>query len=372
MRTNGIGLAGFLLMLGALHTSCLKVELNELDSSTPLGLITTLLLVPRTPGFLAVGRNCTAWSSQNGSSWTQLANSFAGCNGGGMAELYSVAYGNGTYVVVGSATNATDGCGIWTSRNGTEWTARSCTFAYALRAVAFSKSLGYFVTIGANSDGSVCDALVSNADASVWTVASSQPSCAGVAGNIRAKHMIAYGGGFMALTGTVSTHISGTGSSWAGTASTPVTTTNNALVGFSSGRIASLGFGGGFGAASTTDNAGSTAWSVNVPAAFTQDIKSGAVNSASFVGVAFNCRLARSGDNLATISAGVQDFGSNCSSIDWSAVVYSSSLARFVAGGNSSVDSKEQFAFSTTGDKDSWSMVPLSNTNQVNAIVAVE
>ncbi|PJZ64313.1 hypothetical protein EHQ27_16990 [Leptospira wolffii] len=77
------------------------------------------------PEFLAVGVGCTVWTSNDGENWSARGGSgvFPGCSGG---SLYSVAYGNGTWVAVGtliySYVTRDNNSGIWYSKDGETWT----------------------------------------------------------------------------------------------------------------------------------------------------------------------------------------------------------------------------------------------------------
>ena len=371
MRSFRIALANVVLAACLTQAGCLKVHLNNLDSTTPLGLITTLFLTRSTPGFLAVGANCSAWTSESGTAWTLLSNPFTGCSVSGTGTLYSVAYGNGTYVVVGSTTSATTGCGIWTSTDGATWTARTCALAYPLRSVAFSKSRGHFVAAGANSNSADCDVLVGNSDGSTWTAAATKPTCGGGMGAVFSKSMIAYGNKFMLMSSLINTFTTTDGSAWVPTGFSPGLTPSNTLVAVAAPRVAVVGQMTGVARAAYTDDDGVSTWTTNASTTGAE-IKVGAFDGSRFVGVGFNCELARSTDNLASISAGTTTFGSNCSNIDWSALVYSSSRGRYVAGGRGSVDIKERFAYSTTGELDTWTILQLANSNTVNAIAAAD
>ncbi|MEI1276830.1 hypothetical protein V6Z05_00755 [Leptospira venezuelensis] len=79
--------------------------------------------------FVAVGVACSLWTSIDGVAWTASSGSstFPDCTGGG---LYSVTYGNGLFVAVGTITSdftsRTNNCGLWTSPDAVTWTRVSC------------------------------------------------------------------------------------------------------------------------------------------------------------------------------------------------------------------------------------------------------
>ncbi len=364
-------MCALLLMAGTMgQQACLQVETNLLDASSPMGLLISAALASRPLGFLAVGQSCTAWSSTDGTSWSQLPNNFTGCDRNASAELYSVAYGSGVFVVVGSTTGTNAGCGIWTGKDGRNWTRQSCSFAYPLRAVAYSSSLQRFVAVGTNSDAVVCDSMFSSLDGNTWNVASSSPSCAGGGGTLFAKSLISYGTKLMVLTssGTATTP---DGNAWTATSSIPFLTPNNSLVVGTSARIAAVGAAGGTAAFQYSDNEGGTPWTASA-GAFGVEMKAAAFDGTKAVGVGNNCNLVHSTDNFVNIAATPSSMGTGCSGVDWSALAYSASRGGFVAGGKTTGDLKETFASSKTGAADSWTVVSLANGNQVNAIVAAE
>ncbi|MGJ4788055.1 hypothetical protein EHQ52_04595 [Leptospira koniambonensis] len=125
----------FLSILQILYCNQAKeVNIDASQSLVGLGLDLTLSeqLSPTPdigPEFLAVGLSCSLWTSEDGVEWAADAGSsvFPDCSGG---SLYSVTYGNGLYVVVGTLTgkfdSRTDNCGLWTSPDGATWTRIPC------------------------------------------------------------------------------------------------------------------------------------------------------------------------------------------------------------------------------------------------------
>ncbi|MGJ4746269.1 hypothetical protein ACQV5M_07920 [Leptospira sp. SA-E8] len=110
-----------------------EVNIDASQSLVGLGLDLTLseALQPSTdvgPEFVAVGLGCALWTSDDGVAWTASAGSsvFPDCAG----SLYSITYGNGLYVVVGTLsggfTTRTNNCGLWTSPDTVTWTRISC------------------------------------------------------------------------------------------------------------------------------------------------------------------------------------------------------------------------------------------------------
>lgn len=111
-----------------------EVNIDASQSLVGLGLDLTLSeqLQPTSdtgPEFVAVGLACSVWASDDGITWTASvgATVFPDCSGG---NLYSVAYGKGLFVAVGTLsgdfTSRTNNCGIWTSPDAVTWTRISC------------------------------------------------------------------------------------------------------------------------------------------------------------------------------------------------------------------------------------------------------
>lgn len=124
----------FLILFGFL-TQCAEADKFSLDSSNPLALLGQISWSinhsPASAGsgvsgtqFVAVGENCSSWTSEDGISWKYSSARFPGCNTGG--SVRGITYGNGTWVAVGTL-NASSTCGIWSSTDdGTSWILHTC------------------------------------------------------------------------------------------------------------------------------------------------------------------------------------------------------------------------------------------------------
>ncbi|AOP34546.1 hypothetical protein A0128_12220 [Leptospira tipperaryensis] len=118
------------IFLILLLSSCAQADKFSMDSSNPLALLGqigwTLGSIPANTGtglqFVAVGSNCSSWTSSDGISWKYSNARFSGCVDGAVS---SVAFGNGTWVAVGTLT-ANGGCGIWSSKDGETWARSNC------------------------------------------------------------------------------------------------------------------------------------------------------------------------------------------------------------------------------------------------------
>ncbi|PJZ71307.1 hypothetical protein CH373_02040 [Leptospira perolatii] len=125
-----------LLLIEIFLSQCNRAKKIELDLSKPLGALASGDFfgdhVPRVGAeIIAVGSNCSSFSSIDGKGWTGHEGSttlFSECNTG--AVLYDIKFGNGLWVAVGGdsapSSIAGEGCGIWTSPDGLTWTRRSC------------------------------------------------------------------------------------------------------------------------------------------------------------------------------------------------------------------------------------------------------
>jgi hypothetical protein len=136
--------------------------------------------------FVAVGVAGTVYTSPNGSTWTAHTSTSATTN-----TLWSVTYGNGTFVAVGASGT------IVTSTNGTAWTLRTSGTTSTLWGVTYGS--GLYVAVGS---GTVC----TSSDAALWTSAAS-------ADTLRSA---AYGNGtFVAVGNSGDIVTSANGTAWA-------------------------------------------------------------------------------------------------------------------------------------------------------------
>lgn len=118
------------IILTLLFSSCAQADKFSLDSTNPLAILGqigwTIASIPSNAGselrFVAVGSNCSSWTSSDGSNWKFSNSRFPGCVDG---TVSSVTFGNGTWVAVGALT-ANGGCSIWSSKDGDTWAKASC------------------------------------------------------------------------------------------------------------------------------------------------------------------------------------------------------------------------------------------------------
>ncbi|EMK01321.1 MULTISPECIES: hypothetical protein [unclassified Leptospira] len=127
----------FVLLLSILQilycNQAKEVNIDASQSLVGLSLDLTLSnqLQPPDNGveFAAVGLACSLWTSIDGVTWAVNTGSsvFPDCSGG---NLYSIAYGNGLFVAVGTLsgdfTSRTNNCGLWTSPDAVTWSRIPC------------------------------------------------------------------------------------------------------------------------------------------------------------------------------------------------------------------------------------------------------
>lgn len=103
---------------------CAKAKDKALNKSAVWAVTTSS--VKTYPRYLAVGQACSTWISGDGIVWDGSQTRVTGCNSGLSVSLNSAAFGNGTWVIVGSTSAVNTGCGIWTSSDAINWTQRVC------------------------------------------------------------------------------------------------------------------------------------------------------------------------------------------------------------------------------------------------------
>ncbi|PJZ77485.1 hypothetical protein [Leptospira neocaledonica] len=137
------------------------------------------------PEFLAVGLGCIIWTSNDGVTWAATGGSsvLPDCTG----NLYSVTYGNGLYVAVGTLSagfdSRTNNCGLWTSPDAETWTRIPCpnSSIYSsqgnlpLRSISYGRVGGVkkFVAAGSKfgSDSSADQLyMIQSTNGKTWTV----------------------------------------------------------------------------------------------------------------------------------------------------------------------------------------------------------
>lgn len=95
--------------------------------------------------WVAVGKNNLVVTSTNGTTWTESKGAQSG------AQWNWMAYGNGKYVAVGSATIGGQSVGVvMYSTDGVTWTKGNAGTSSHLQAVSYSPELNVFVAVGNN------------------------------------------------------------------------------------------------------------------------------------------------------------------------------------------------------------------------------
>lgn len=350
-----------LLLLGS--ASCLKVEPNALDSTTPFGFLLALLLSAPSGLYVAGGDQCSIWTSVGGKDWALVPNALPGCAGGGAVN--ALAYGNGYFLAAGASTLAA-GCGLWTSPDGSSWKQHTCGSGDVLPLFSahYSTALGKFYA-GGGKPGANCAHHSGKPTDSTWT--QGLAGCSGGGGNmislvelggtIYGSDSVGGGNAPFAVTGSTSaTFPTGmTGGSW------------RLTFGGSNRMIA---FGAAGGAAIQTSNDSGVGWNGSPlvksgMVQFTAGVAVPATNTFIGIGDVTPCTLGLSTDNGASFQSSTAVAG--CSGTLLQAIVYNEKASRFVLGGKDA--SNTLFGTSTTGAHDSWTFArPLDTAWAVRSI----
>ncbi|PJZ69080.1 hypothetical protein CH373_17555 [Leptospira perolatii] len=136
---------------------CNRAKAIDLDASkSPLGFLANFIVStggrPLGPEFVAVGENCSLFTSEDGQNWTVqqgASTPFPGCNGG---VIYDIAIGNGVWVAVGTTRGdyrtTSNNCGLWVSFDALIWQQIPCpptatgAAGTPLRSIAFGQTGG--------------------------------------------------------------------------------------------------------------------------------------------------------------------------------------------------------------------------------------
>jgi len=214
-----------------------KSDCSALDvSCSPSG---ALLLFSAPPMVIATGTSCQGWYSTNFTAWTSFL--FPGCTAG---TISGVAYGNGTFVAVGSTTGSD--CGVWTSTAAykPDWQMRSCgTIALPMTAVAFGSGSAGSEFVAAGSLSGVNFAGMSSPDGITWSDASLPGATSGSVSSVifssTAQKFLASHGSPQMTRG----RIIGGGTSWSNLNATGVLSPRIALGPLISGNIRIVNYG---------------------------------------------------------------------------------------------------------------------------------
>ncbi len=129
-----------LLALGFSAASCVPLKTHPLDSNEMTGLLMSALLLFQRSTIVAVGSNCSIWTTVNGTSWDKK-NGAGDCSVG--ENFNAVKYAGGSlrnWVAVGGGSNT---CRIIYSTDGESWTGKTCHSSAAtkpLHAIAFGNN----------------------------------------------------------------------------------------------------------------------------------------------------------------------------------------------------------------------------------------
>lgn len=356
-----------------LFVNCLSRNLSALDASNPSGFFLSGLLFAHGPLFLAVGVNCSFWTSEDGMTWEAHAQANMP-NCGTTSSLNAAAYGNNTYVIVGSLGGAASGCGIWTSNNGIDWKQRACPSGNTtpLMSVEFSSGNNSFVAGGTAPAAGQCPLLVSSGDYTSWSQSFYVGSCA-VSDSIRSivdlknNNLLA-----SKIGGSVEYPSSSDGGlTWPVAAGNPAGLAAGSathLEAAGSGRTIVYGFNGGNGALSYGVNPISGGWAgAAVVSSMASSINAGSAipSLGKFLGVSTNCGLVGSFDDGTSFQP-FTSMGTGCSSIAWTAIAGVRATGFYVVGG---VATNTAFGWSLDGSPSTWTVLTVTGSNAVNDIV---
>ncbi|EPG75011.1 hypothetical protein LEP1GSC058_1615 [Leptospira fainei serovar Hurstbridge str. BUT 6] len=350
----------------------MKFQENSLDPSSPSGFLFSLLSSESL--YVAVGANCTSWTSRDGTNWNVQPNTlFPNCTGSGGATINAVAYGNGKFVAVGSLTSGTAGCGIWSSTDGRKWIQSTCGggMATPLHSVAYNGS--NFVAGAEDNYPTFATHFIqqSDATASTWT----QVSFGATAINGFVSSVISVGGTYYATISTVDSFTSSNnGGTWS-----QFSSSLTSLGAYASSTSSPLKITAGsgsrlivYGTSSTfipdwsyTDDLGVT-WTTRTSTAGANTGFNAAVYnpvSSFFVALGTTCLLGLSSTGGTNMDPPT-NMQSGCSTTTWNALVVNPKSGLLVAAGTN-----ENFAYSPLlGAPGSWTISTTGNTNTVNSI----
>ncbi|PNV71530.1 hypothetical protein BES34_021335 [Leptospira inadai serovar Lyme] len=351
----------------------MKFQENSLDPSSPSGFLFSLLTSSKSL-YVAVGNNCTLWTSKDGIKWTSQSNTlFPNCAGSSGATINAVAYGNGKFVAVGSLSSSTAGCGIWTSSDGFKWIQSTCGggMTTPLYSVAFNGT--NFVAGAADNYPTFATHFMQQSDvtASTWT----QVSFGATAINGFVSSIISVGSTYYATVSTVDSFVStNNGASWSQfssplIASNAFTSSTSSPVRIAAGpgsRLIAYGTSTGLVPDwSYTDDLGVT-WTTRTSTAGTSmGFNAGVYNAVSgfFVALGTTCLLGISSTGGTNMDSPT-NIQSGCSGTTWNALVVNPISGLLVAAGTN-----ENFAYSPLiGSPGSWIISTTGNTNSVNSI----
>ncbi|WP_156896014.1 beta propeller repeat protein [Leptospira broomii] len=350
----------------------MKFQENSLDPNSPGGFLFSLL--SSNSLYVAVGTNCTLWTSTDGIKWTARANTlFPNCVGTSGATINAVAYGNGKFVAVGSLSSSTVGCGIWTSTDGLKWVQSTCGggMTTPLHSVAYNGS--NFVAGAEDNYPTFMTHFIqqSDASASTWT----QISFGATSINGFVSSIISVAGKYYATISTIDSFYSSTnGGSWA-----QFSSSLTSLGAYSSSTSSPLKITTGPGPRlivygtnpsfipgwSYTDDLGVTWTTRTSTAGANTGFNAGVYNPISgfFVALGTSCILGLSSTGGTNIDP-PSNIQSGCTTTTWNALVTNPKSGLLVAAGTN-----ENFAFSPLiGDPGSWIISTTGNTNTVNSI----
>ncbi|WP_156781831.1 hypothetical protein [Leptospira tipperaryensis] len=361
--------------------SCAEAHKYSFDSSNPLAILGEIgwslaaannLKYP----FVAVGASCASWYSVDGNDWSYSSTRFPSCNAG---DINSVAYGNGTWVAVGTLTSGA-GCGLWSSKDGETWTRSNCAnngggnSNFQLYSVAYGNGTFW---VGGDKEGAgttVSFYGLKSTDGISWQYF---PIDTGGANNIPdfasttsfdSVNSIAYFGFTNSVTGNISKFRVGT-SSWSqngdGDILPNLASSKKNVFALNSGNVVSYGDDANGGGALSVFNG--TIWGGQTATTTSSKINVMAEGSDRIFAFGNACTLDYTSDLTGLAGwigfSGTPIIVGGCSGLHWSAATYNAKLKLFALGSTGTGGSNPStFAVSSTGLPGDWKLIPITQS----------
>ena len=112
------------------YSDCTIIVKDSAGNASNSLAITSFEMIP---SYIAVGSSGTVIKSSDGITWTEVSESASDNSSGLSGTINDITYGNGTYVLVGSAVGD-----VYSSSNGNSWTSRTSGTSNTLYGVTYA------------------------------------------------------------------------------------------------------------------------------------------------------------------------------------------------------------------------------------------